>query len=79
MFNVRQKSTGTGYTTTVALLVVAFIFSPAILVASRPLSYLSVSLSITCSGLCVALAWVNWTRFSQRSMPSIVSQKGAAK
>ena len=74
-----QKSTGTGYTTTVALLTVAFIFSPAALVVLRPVGYASVSLAIACSGLCVILAWVNWKKSSQLSIPSIVSQEGAAK
>ena len=36
MFDTQQKSTGTGYTTTVAFLVVAFLFIPAAFVISRP-------------------------------------------
>lgn len=74
MFASSQKSTGTEYTRTVAFLVVAFIFSPAILFFSRPLGYLSVSLAIACSALCVALAWVNWKKSSQLSIPSIEDQ-----
>jgi hypothetical protein len=58
----------------VAFLVVAFIFSPAILFFFRPLGYLSVSLAIGCSALCVALAWVNWKKSSQLSIPSIEDQ-----
>jgi flagellar biosynthesis protein FliP len=79
MFASGQKSTGTEYTTTVAFLVVAFIFSPAILIFFRPFGYVSVSLAIACSALCVALAWVNWKRSSQLTIPSITGEKAAAK
>jgi hypothetical protein len=74
-----QKSTGTGYTTTVALLTVAFIFIPAVLIVSRPFGYLSLSLAIPCSALCVTLAWVNRKKSSQRSIPSIAIQNAEAK
>ncbi len=74
-----QKSTGTGYTTTVALLTVAFIFSPAALVVLRPVGYVSVSLAIACSALCVTLAWVNWRRSSQLTIPSIAIQGAKQK
>lgn len=63
MFAQSQKS-GTGYTTMVALLSVAFVFSPAVLVMSRPFGYIALSLAITCSAICVALAWVNWKKLS---------------
>ena len=74
-----HKSTGTGYTTTAAFLVVAFVFSPAALVLLRPLGYVSVVLAIACSVLCIMLAWFNWKRYSQLSMPSIATQKPADK
>lgn len=74
MFASGQKSTGTEYTTTVAFLVVAFIFSPAILFFFRPLGYMSVSLAVACSALCVVMAWVNWKKSSQLSIPSIEDQ-----
>jgi hypothetical protein len=76
MFQASEKSTGTGYTKAVAFLLVAFIFSPAVLLVSRPLSYVSVSLAIACSALCIILAWVNWKRSSQLSIPSIASSNG---
>lgn len=80
MFDLRrvessQKSTGTGYTTTVALLILAFIFSPAVLIASHPFGYVALSLAIACSAICAALAWVNWKKFSQLSIPSIANQE----
>lgn len=79
MFSACQKSTGTGYTTTVAFLVVAFIFSPAALIFFRPIGYVSVSLAIACSALCVVLAWVTWRKSSQRSIPSIAIQNARTK
>ena len=79
MFDSDQKSTGTGYTTTVALLIMAFIFCPAVLVVSRPVGYVSLSLAIACSALCATLAWVNWKKSSQVSVPSTVIQGGTAK
>jgi hypothetical protein len=74
-FNSSQKFTGTGYTGTVAFLVVAFVASPALLVLSRPFGYASVSLAVLTSAICVSAAYINWKRFSQLSMPSIVAQR----
>ena len=79
MFDPSHKATGTAYTTTVALLLVAFVFSPVVLVASRPFGYLSLSLAIASSALCVTLAWVSWKRSSQLSIPSIAIQNTEAK
>jgi len=79
MFQASEKSTGTGYTTTAAFLLVAFIFSPAVLIVSRPFSYISVSLAVACSAICVVLAWVNWKRSSQLSIPSIEVSDGGTK
>ncbi len=74
MFDGSRQYTGTGYTKTVAFLVVAFIFIPAVSVVSRPLGYVSVSLAIVCSAVCVSMAWVTWRKSSQLSIPSITSQ-----
>jgi len=79
MFDSNQKSTCTGYTTTVALLIMAFIFGPAVLVASSPVGYVFLSLVIACSALCVILAGVNWKKASRLSAPSIAIQREAAK
>ena len=77
MLESYQKSTGTGYTTTVALLAAAFIFSPAVLFISRPFGYGALSLAIACSALCAGWAWINWKKSSQLSMPSIESDRAA--
>jgi hypothetical protein len=79
MLQASEKSTGTGYTTTIAFLLLAFVFSPAVLIASRPLGLVSVSLAIACSVLCLLLAWVNWKRSSRISIPSIASSDGETK
>ena len=79
MFDQNQKSTGRDCTMTVALLSVAFIFSPAVLAVSRPVGYLSVSLALACSGLCIAIAWVNWKRYSRLSIPSLEAPGSESK
>jgi hypothetical protein len=79
MFDTQQKATGTGYTTTVAFLVVAFIFSPAALLFYGHYGYVSVSLAVVFSAICVALAWVNWRKSSQLSIPSIAIEDARAK
>ena len=79
MLQESEKSTGTGYTTTVAFLLGAFVFSPAVFIVSRPLGYVSVSLAIACSVLCILLAWVNWKRASRISIPSIASSDSGTK
>ena len=79
MFDSQQRSTGTQYTVTVGLLIMAFIFSPAILIVSRPLGYVSVSLAIACSALCVGLAWVSWKKYSELTVPSIATQDARSK
>jgi hypothetical protein len=75
MTDSHRKSTGTEYTRTVALLVLAFLFSPAILIVSGQFGYWPVSLALASSALCVALAWVNWTRYSQLTIPSLETRR----
>ncbi len=79
MFDTQQKSTGTGYTTAVAYLVVAFIFIPAALMFYGRYGYVSVSLASVGTALCVGLAWMNWKRSSQLTIPSIAIQDAKAK
>ncbi len=79
MFDSCQKPTGTAYSTTIALLAVAFVFSPAVLVVSRPFGYVALSLAVACSALCVTLAWFNWRKSSRLSIPSIAPRGGKAE
>lgn len=73
MFDSSQKQTGTNYTSTVALLIVAAFFGPALWVVSGPMGYPSLILVISVSSLFAALAWVSWKKVSQLTMPSIES------
>lgn len=72
MFHTSEKSTGTAYTTPVALLCVAFVFVPLVLVVSRPFEYWFALLAACASLLCVILAWRAWTKNSGLTIPSIV-------
>lgn len=78
MFDAHQKSTGTQYTMTIALLLVAFVFSPAVLFVLTPIGYVSVSLAIACSVLCVGMAWSNWKN-SKLTIPSIAAPHAKSK
>jgi len=73
MFIPKSRSAGTQYTTTVALLAGAFIFIPAVLVASRPLDMFTFSLAIAGSLFCAGLAWVKWNKHSNLTTLSIIS------
>jgi hypothetical protein len=63
MFDSQQRSTGIGYTMTVALLTVAFVFIPAALVVT----------------LCVGLAWISWKKLSRLTISSITSPDARTK
>jgi len=71
MFDSHQKPTGTDYTMTAALLLMAVVLIPAILFLSRPLGYGSVALALACSVMCVALARIRWKKHSQVTIPSL--------
>jgi hypothetical protein len=79
MLDSYQKPTGTRYTTAVMFLMLAFVFSPALVIASRPVSYAGILFAAVCSGLCVVLAWFNWTRHSELSIPSILRRGSGRK
>jgi hypothetical protein len=71
MFDPHQKLTGTQYTTTAALAIAAGVFSPAVLVLSRPFGQASISLAVAFSSMCLALAWLSWRKRSRLTIPSI--------
>jgi hypothetical protein len=79
MFANQQKSTGTQYVIPVALLAVALIFSPAVLIVSHPFGYFGIALALACSTLCFALAWFNWEKKSQLTIPSLETPFERAK
>ena len=57
-----QKSSGSGYTMTVALLAFALIFVPAALFLSRPVGWVLLSFAIVASVLCLGLATLSWKK-----------------
>jgi hypothetical protein len=79
MLNEHKTYTGTSYTITSALLMLAFVFGPAILYISRPFDFMSISLALLFSSLCVGLAWLNWRAHSELTIPSIVSSRPRTK
>jgi hypothetical protein len=74
MTKTRQKYADTQHASTVGLLVLAIVFSPAVLVPSRPFGGASVSLAAVFSALCLVLAWFAWARDSRRPRMSVVTQ-----
>ena len=76
MFDSSLHSIGREHTVTVALLAVAFIFIPALVAVSQPLSY---SPAIGASALCVTVAWFHWKRSREVSTPAIATEREAAK
>ena len=79
MFDSHQKSTGTDYTMTAALLIMAVVLIPAILFLSRPFGYGSVSVALVCSVMCVALAHLYWKKHSQVTIPSLATRYPRSK
>jgi hypothetical protein len=73
-----QKSAGSGVMT-IAYLLVAFVFSPAMLIVWRPLGYTSVALASACSVFCIAMAWAKWRKSSDPSRPSTANVRAVAK
>lgn len=79
MFDNSQKPTGTGYTTTVAFLIVALIFIPAALMFFDNFGRVAIVVAIVCSILCLGMAWRSWKKSSQLTMPSIEPQEVPSK
>ena len=75
MFRCYEKSTGTRFPKIVALLVLAFVFTPAVLFVSRPIASPLVFLSILFSSICATAAWVNWRTYSRLSLAPISTLK----
>jgi hypothetical protein len=73
MSDSQGKYAGTRYTIGVAMLVVACVFSPAVLLLSRPSGYVAPALALACSVFCVAFAFINWKKHSDLTVPSITS------
>ena len=75
MFDSRENSSFIKHTLTVALLLMALVFSPAIWLVSER-SLFSISLAIAGSAVCICGAWLNWRRYSH---PTIAASRRQAK
>ena len=76
MFDSSLRPAGSENTVIVALLAAAFIFIPALVAVSQPLSY---SPAIGASTLCVVVAWFHWKRSRRIPIPAIAAKGEAAK
>ena len=79
MFDSQQRSTGIGYTMTVALLTVALVFTPTALILTRPIGNGALALAITCSAVCLGLAWLTWKKLSRLTILSIATRDARTK
>ena len=79
MFSTNQKSTGTGYTTTVAFLIVALVFVPAALIFFDDYGLVAVGLAVAASILCLGMAWRTWKKSSRLTIPSIESPRSSVR
>lgn len=57
----------------------ALFVSPALLLLSRPLGFLSVSIALVFTVACCALARTRWAGHSELTIPSIVTQPARVK
>ena len=58
---------------------VDFLFIPAGLIVSRPFGYVTLSLAIAGSAICVALAGIKWKKSSPLRSPSIAIREAVTK
>lgn len=72
MLDSHPRSTGTEYTMTAALVIVAVIFIPAAVILSRPVGFVSVLLAMAASVLSIVLAWIRWKKYSRLTIPSLL-------
>jgi hypothetical protein len=71
MFDSHLKPTGTQITPIAALLVVALIFVPILLITLRPIGFSSMLMAVSCSTLCLFFAPTYWKRYSQLPVPTL--------
>lgn len=79
MFDSNQKPTGTQYTGTVALLVLAVTAPAAALLISPSIGHVLVLMALAMSGACLGLAWLQWKWRSELTIPSIAVQPARTK
>ena len=76
MFEASKHSDGQGTPVTVALLAIAVLFIPALVVVSQPASYFP---ALSISALCLTLAWFHWKRSQKAAIPVVDPTREAAK
>lgn len=76
MLSSSQRYSGTNYTTTCTLLVLALIVVPVVLFASSPNGQIAVSTAAVVTALCLGFAWRSWRRTSELSVPTITGVQG---
>jgi len=72
---LQEKETGTQYTLTVALLLCAFHFSPALFVMNGQFGGKFIFMMLLCSSVCAMLARLSWKRHSHLTIPSFESPR----
>lgn len=72
MLQIQERSTGTRYSILVTLLLIAYVYTPLVLLATRPVGYASLSLAFAFGILCTALGWFEWRKRSDLSILSVV-------
>lgn len=73
MLDPHQKQTGTRYTAIAALVIAAAVFSPAVLALTRPSGQAPIALAIAFSATCLAVAWLDWSKYARLTIPSIAT------
>lgn len=69
-----EKLTGTSYAAPVALLILAFIFIPAILLASRPYGDIALAVAVGSGAICIGVARTKWMKSSELATCSVADQ-----
>lgn len=71
MFYPKQKSTGTRYTATIALLLAGLAVSPLALYISWPVGLAMSSIAAVFTSACLVSAWFQWRNRSRLTIPSL--------
>ena len=79
MLESHLKSIGTQQTMTVALLIVGFVFVPALALTSRRPDGLSLAFLMVCSILCAGLAGLRWKKHAEPAILALAVRNLGAK
>lgn len=79
MFKDFQRPAGRDYTATYALLAIALVVNPVLVLMSRPIGSLQLALAVMLSAGCLALSWASWKYHSHLTIPSLVKRLSGFK